>query len=128
MSTPEYKTKTNVADERIYRCRLLGVNGADPTKEFGPGLTVTRTSEGVYKFSFNDNPGTFIGIGGWCVGDTTPGDVKAYVLTRDTFVAPSGDTDAYIEVTLWDSGSAADIIDTEYLDISFVFSENSEVA
>ena len=123
----EFKTKTNIPDERVYRCRLLGVNGADPTKEVGPGVLATRTSEGIYKFSFVENPGTFVGVGGYMFGDTTPGDVKLKVATRDTYTAPSGTTDAYVEVHVFESGTLDDIETTEYLDISFVFSENATV-
>jgi len=120
-----FKSATNVPDERIYRVRLLGVNGADPTKEFGPGVTVTRTSEGIYKFSFNDAPGEFVQVGHYIFGDTTPGDVKSKILTRDTYTAPSGSTDGYIECHVFDSGTLDDIEDTEYLDISFVFAEGN---
>lgn len=116
------KTLTNVPDERVYRCRLLGANGADPTTEVGHGVTATRTSEGIYKFSFSPNPGVFVGVGGYMFGDTTPGDVKAKIATRDTYTDPSGDTAGYIEVHVFESGTLDDIEDTEYLDISFVFS------
>lgn len=114
-------SKTNVPSERVYRVRLLGANGTDPTKEFGPGVTVTRTNEGIYKFSFDANPGTFIGVGGYIFGDTTPGDVKAKILTRDTYTAPSGSTDGYVECHVFESGTLDDIEATEYLDVSFVF-------
>ncbi len=116
-----FKTATNVPAERLYRVRLLGSNGADPTKEFGPGVTVTRTSEGIYKFSFNDNPGEFICVGGWTLGDTTPADVKNKILTRDTYTSPTSTADGYIECHIFESGTLDDIEATEYLDISFVF-------
>ena len=121
MGFPDFKSKTNVPSERIYRVRLLGVNGANPTKEFGPGVTVTRQSEGVYRFSFDENPGEFIGLGCVAFGDTTPDDVKNKELTRDTYIAPSGTTDGYIECHVFESGTLDDIEATEYLDISFVF-------
>ncbi len=114
-------SKTNVPSERIYRVRLLGANGADPTKEFGPGVTVTRTSEGIYRFSFNENPGEFIGVGGYMFGDTTPDDVKNKTIKRDTYTAPSGSTDGYVECHVFESGTLDDIEATEYLDITFVF-------
>lgn len=117
----QFPTKTNVASERVYRVRLLGVNGADATKQFGPGVTVTRTSEGIYKFSFNENPGEFVCVGGYILGDTTPGDVKNKIVTRDTYIAPSGSTDGHIECHVFESGTLDDIEDTEYLDISFIF-------
>lgn len=121
MGYPEFKTKTNVPDERVYRVRLLGANGAAPTKEFGPGVTVTRTSEGIYKFSFDDNPGEFIGIGGYIFGDTTPDDVKNKTIKRDTYTAPTSTADGHLEVHVFESGTLDDIEATEYLDISFVF-------
>ena len=115
------KVRSNVPSERVYRCRLLGVDGADPTKEFGPGMTVTRTSEGIYRFSFNDNPGEFVCVGGYVFGDTTPDGIKAKILVRDTYTAPSGSTDGYIECHVFDTGTLDDIEATEYLDVSFVF-------
>jgi hypothetical protein len=60
--------KTNIAEERLIRVRILGTGAANPTKEIGQGVTVTRTSEGLYRFSFNENPGTFVGIGGYIFG------------------------------------------------------------
>lgn len=124
----QFDTKTNVAGERLYQVRILGTGAANPTKEIGQGVTVTRTSEGLYRFSFNENPGTFVGIRGYCFGDTTPGDVKGHTLTRDTYVAPSGSTDGYIECNVWDSGFATDDLDaTEYLDVTFAFSDSSAV-
>ena len=117
----QYQPRTNVASERVYRCRLLGANGADPTKEFGPGLTVTRSSEGIYKFSFNENPGEFVGIGGYMLGDTTPADVKNKIVTRGAYTAPSGSTDGYVLCHVFESGTLDDIEATEYLDITFVF-------
>ncbi len=121
-------TKTNIPEERIYRVRILGTGAADPTKELGNGVTVTRTAEGVYKFSFDANPGAFVQVGGYIFGDTTPGDVKGHTLTRDTYTSPSGSTDGYVEVSVWDSTFAADDLDaTEYLDISFVFAWSSVV-
>lgn len=117
----QFNSKTNVASERVYQVRLLGVNGANPTKEFGPGVTVTRTSEGIIRFSFNENPGEFVGIRGFALGDTTPADVKNKVLTRGSYVAPSGATDGYIECHLFESGTLDDLEATEYLDITFVF-------
>lgn len=117
-----FQPKSNVPDERVYRCRLLGANGADPSKEVGYGVTVTRTSEGIYKFAFADNPGQFVCVGGYMFGDTTPGDVKNKIATRDTWTEPSGSTPGSVEIHVFESGTLDDIEATEYLDISFVFS------
>lgn len=123
-----FDPKSNVADERIIQVRILGTGAAAPTKEIGQGVTVTRTSEGLYKFSFNENPGTFVGIRGHIFGAATPGNIKGHTLTRDTYVAPSGSTDGYIECNVWDSTFTTDDLDaTEYLDVTFVFSTSSAV-
>lgn len=119
----EHPPRSNIPNERIYRCRLLGVNGADPTKEVGPGVTATRTSEGIYKFAWATNPGRFIGVGGFVFGDTTPGDVKNKILARDTYQDPTATASGHIELHIFESGTLDDLEATEYLDVSFVFSE-----
>lgn len=120
MSFAQYDIKSNIPNERVHRARILGTGAAAPTKEVGPGITVTRTSEGIYKFTWAENPGTFVGIGGFMFGDTTPGDVKAHDLTRDTY-----DSSTFsIEVHVWDATATLDDLDaTETLDVSFVFAE-----
>lgn len=122
-------TKTNIPSERLYRVRLLGTGAAVPTKQVGPGVTVTRTGAGVLRFSFNENPGTFVGVAGHCFGAATPGDMAGHTLLRDTYVAPTSSADGYVELTVADAADAADDLEAdEYLDVTFAFSENSEVA
>jgi hypothetical protein len=113
---------TNVPEERIYRCRLLGT-GTTPTKEVGDGLTVTRTAAGVYKITFSGfNPFALIGFY-WGLGATTPGDVKGHTVTRAGAVAVSSGV-VSLEVSLWSATFAADDLQaTEYMDLTFVFTE-----
>lgn len=128
MAYPENPPKSNVLDERMYRVRILGTGAANPTKQIGHGVTVTRTAEGVYKFTFANNPGTFINFYPG-LGAATPGDVKGHTVTRDTPVAATATTNAYIELSVWDGAAAADDLDAdEYLDVTFVYSTNSAVA
>lgn len=77
--------KTAIAEERLYPCRILGTGAAAPTKQAGPGVTVTRTSAGLYKVLFASNPGTFLGVRGHGFGAATPGDVVDLRLVRDTY-------------------------------------------
>lgn len=112
-------SKTNVHEERVLRCRLLGTGVTAPTIEFGPRMSVARVSAGLYRFTFTDAPGTFVTIGGYVFGAATPGDVKGQTLTRDTYDS----TNLQIDVAVWSSTFAADDLQTtEYLDIEFVFS------
>lgn len=102
----------------LHFTRILGTGAANPTKEVGAGITVTRTSEGLYKYTWRQNPGKFVNIVGHCFGDTTPGDVKAHTISRDTY----SESTFSIEVNVWDGSAATDDLDaTEYLDVTFAF-------
>lgn len=37
----------NLAGGRTYKVGITGAATSDPTKRYGPGITVTRTAEGV---------------------------------------------------------------------------------
>lgn len=117
---PQYQ---NLAGGRTYKVGITGTGAADPTKRHGPGITVTRTAAGVYKFSFASHPGTLLGFKP-SFGADTPSAVKGYTATRDTYTAPSGSTDGYVEVSVWDSTfTAADLAALQYLDLEFEFTE-----
>lgn len=106
---------------RNHHVRLLGTGAAAPTKQIGQGIAVTRTALGVYKLTWTDNPGTFIGAT-HMLGAETPGDVKGHTLTRDTYDA----TNFVLEVSLWDSVFAAnDLAATEYIDLVVAFKATS---
>lgn len=119
-----YESLSTIPEERKYRIRLLGVNGADPTKELGRGVTVTRTGEGAYRITFSGVPGTFIG---WSCnfGAATPADLKGYTAVRDTWDA----TNKRLDFVVYDSTfTAADLIANQYADIEVVFSTTPEAA
>lgn len=121
-----YPPKTSIPDERTYRIRILGVNGANPTEELGQGIAVTRTGEGAYRVTFAENPGTFVG---WscAFGAATPADLKGYTAVRDTFTAQSGATLGYLDFVVYDSTfTAADLIANQYADIAVTFSTNTD--
>jgi hypothetical protein len=119
---------SSVPDERHYRIRLLGTGAADPTVEVGQKVTVARTAAGVYKITFTDNPGNFIGMGAPMFGAATPADVKGQTCTRGTYTAPTATASGFISVSVWSSTfSADDLQATEYLDLDIVFTENTEV-
>lgn len=118
-----WPSQSSVPGERLYVLRLLGTGAADPTVEIGQGVTVTRTATGVYRVTFNEGPGTFVGIRGYTFGAATPADVKGQTLTRGTLVAATATADAYLELSVWSSTFAADNLQTtEYLDVTIAFS------
>jgi hypothetical protein len=118
MSSAGYPPRAAEPHVVEYFVRVEGGNGANPTKvEGGRGITPTRSSEGVYKWTFTDNPFTFVGAFASLAADT-PGDVKQHTVTWDTWDASTKS----IECTLWDSGGTADdLLDNEYMMVRFVF-------
>ncbi len=112
-------SRTSVHHERTYRIRLLGTGAADPTVELGQRVTVARQATGVYRITWAQGPGTFIGFA--CgLGAATPGDVKGQTVTRDTYDT----TNLQLDIALWSSTFAADDLQaTEYMDLHIVFAE-----
>lgn len=107
-------------EQRDYVISITGVDDANPTERNGAGLAVARTAEGVYRITFASNPGTFIGIAGYCFGADTMSGVKGYTLTRDTYSYSSGV--ATLDISVWNSSfAAADIIAAQYLDLTLRF-------
>jgi hypothetical protein len=118
MAVDFFPIKTTEPDTRLYTIRILGVDDANPTEQFGSGVAITRTGEGVYRITWAANPGTFLGVVGFIFGAATMSDVKGYTVTRDTF-----DTTSYLlDLSVWNSSfAAADIIANQYLDITVAF-------
>jgi hypothetical protein len=120
-----YPPKTSIQEERKYRLRLEGANGADPEKELGQGVTVTRTGEGAYLLTWATNPGTFLGWSAPGFGAATPADLKGYTAVRDTYDA-TAHTLAFV---VYDSTfTAADLIVNQWADLEIAFSTTPEAA
>jgi hypothetical protein len=100
---------------------MEGTGASAPTLLYGKGVALTRTSEGLYKCTWTDNPGLFVG---WTpgLGAATPSAVSGYGLSRDTY-----DTATYsIEFLLNESDfSVVDLQDNEFIDLVFWFADTS---
>lgn len=120
--------KSNISEERVVRVGLTGTGAADPTRRAGPGVTVTRTAVGVFRYTFADNPGTFVEIAGFMFRADAPAAVKNYSLTGGAYVAPASGAKGYLEVSLWTgAGAATELAAAQYLDITFVFAAQSVI-
>jgi hypothetical protein len=112
----EWRLRVSEPEEEEYLISITGVDDTNPTERYGRGVAVTRTAEGVYRMTWSTNPGTFLGIAGYCFGADTMSDVKGYTLTRDTYSASAG---VYtLDVSVWNSSfAAADLIAAQYVDL-----------
>lgn len=116
-----YPGRSTPLNERVYRIRLLGVNDANPTKQEGDGVTITRVSEGLYKIAWASNPFQFIGVDNPSLMAATPGDLKGYTVVFEPY-----STTAYtMQFTVYNASvTAADIIANQYLSFGVTFSES----
>lgn len=120
-----HPVRSNIPEKFVIECRIEGTGAAAPTKKYGPGVTVTRTSEGLYRFSFLDVPGYFLGMT-YGFGAATPTNIDDHSAVHDDLVAVSGSTQAYVEVTVSDGTPAVDDLeDEEYLTVQFHFARTS---
>lgn len=120
---------SNIAEERIIRVGLTGAGAAVPTVRVGQGVTMTRSGVGVYRITFADNPGTFLGIDGFSFRATAPAAVKNYSLTATGYTAPAAGARGFIELSVWSSaGAAVDLAAAQFLDVSVAFAAQSRVA
>lgn len=110
---------STIQNERTYRLRLLGVNGANPTKQVGAGMTVTRTSEGLYKITWAKDPFRFIGCG-HSFGSVTMTDMADYTFVRGVYNATAHTLEFSI---IKQNGTVEDLVANQFLDVDVTFSE-----
>jgi hypothetical protein len=116
---------SNTAADRRYLCGITGTGASNPTSRYGNGITPTRTAQGVYRFSFASHPGYLKAVDA-SFGADTPSAVKGYSFSRGLYVAPSGSTNGYVEISVWDaSNNAVDLAALQYMDVELSFSELS---
>lgn len=113
--------RSSVHYERTFRVRLLGTGAANPTVEVGQGLTVAWVSTGLYRITWPEGPGVFVGfIPG--LGAATTGDLKGYTVVRDTYDT----TNHQIDVAVYNaSNNLADLAANQYLDLTIIFAEGT---
>jgi hypothetical protein len=117
MSRTNYPVRSAMPETVLVPVFVTGVNDANPTNTYAPGVTVTRTGEGVYRFTFAEVKGTFLGC--WTqVAGTTVDDVKGYTAHPTVWDA----TNKRVDITVYSAAqAAADIIATQYLYVLFTF-------
>ena len=112
-----YPKRGNVRELIEYEIRLLGANGAYPTKELGDGVTVTRTGEGAYRVTFAEDPFEWVGYSHGFQA-ATPADLAGYTVVCDTYTVHS----KVLDFVVYNSSfAAADIIAAQYISLTLKF-------
>ncbi len=113
-----YPLRATSPEVQFHPVLLTGTGAAAPTKTLGGnGLTVSRTSAGLYLLTWSENPGTFLGMV-YGLGADTPSALVGFTLVRDTFTTASNS----IEIRLTNTSDAVtDLAAAQYIDLIFMF-------
>lgn len=95
--------------------RMVGTGAAAPTKEIGDGITIARTSAGLYTLTWAEDPGTFV-CATHSLRAATPLDMAGHTLIADTY------SSKVLPIQLHDSLFAVDDLEAvEYIDMVIWF-------
>ena len=118
---PERATQPDVVRNLV---RILGTGAANPTKVFGAGVTVTRVSDGRYRFVWGDAPGEYIGmVPGFQA--TTPADVDGFTAVAGEYSASTKTVDVYVYD---DTPALANLAALNWLTLDFIFKRTGSTA
>lgn len=99
-----YEPQFSLPSRRIDFVGILGTGASNPTKEVGEGVTVTRVSTGLYRFTFAEHVGTYEGAFTQFAKNTVAaGDGKNITVDHNSYTASGRALDIYVE----DSGTEA---------------------
>lgn len=118
---PVRATESEYVDHFV---RMLG-GAAAVTKVFGNGITVTYSATGVYKVSWNESPGVFLGCT-FGFQATSATALKGYTATCPAALTANTDGTYSILVSVWNSSfAAADLAAAQWLTVVFAFKETA---
>lgn len=79
--------------------KFEGNGGASPTnKPFGSGVTVTWVSTGIYRLTFSDAQGQYVGCSAPGISDTAPAGVAGFTahVDEDSYTAATRQLDVHV--------------------------------
>lgn len=117
-----WPSKETQPEVRHHIVRIEGAGAADPEKEFGNGVTVTRLGAGNYKATWAENPGRWLGAPAPGLEAATPGDLAGHTVVFDTYDSATFS----VEFFLYNSAFAAhDLAANEWINLDFRFKQTS---
>lgn len=117
MSLDAFDVRSNKAGLRLEVVTMEGTGAAAPTKLYGPGVTISRTSEGLYKITWASAPGVFLGMT-YGLGAAAPADVAGYSVAHDTYSTSTRSIEVLVSEA---DDSIVDLADDEFLTLTFLF-------
>lgn len=85
MSYDAWQAKFTEPEVNATYIKFTGTGAAPVTKVNGRGVATTRTGVGLISLVWDENPGTYLGVGGWCFEATTASAVKGFTVVPGVF-------------------------------------------
>lgn len=85
MSYDTWPAKFTEPEVNATYVKFTGAGAAPVVEAFGRGVTCTRTGVGLISLVWDENPGTYLGVGGWCFEATTASAVKGFTVVPGVF-------------------------------------------
>jgi hypothetical protein len=123
MALNGYVDRASEPDSYVIPVRFEGAGAANPTKNFGAGVTVTWVSTGIYRFTFSDAQGTYVGCLA-TISDTVPAGVAGFTAhpDQDSYTAAGKAADVHV----YNAAQAlADLPATSFMYVEFRFKRSS---
>lgn len=98
-----YPLRANEAELVELIGKITGAGAANPTKNIGLKMTITRVGSGAYRVTFNENMGTWRGARLDSLEDATPANLKGFTVVWEAYVAPTATANGYVEFNVYDS-------------------------
>jgi hypothetical protein len=114
-----YEPKSSEPEMRYIDVRIEGTGASAPTKIYGKGVTVARSSAGIYTLTFSSSPGTWAGCTIGIEADT-PADIKGH-----TVVATKTSSTV---ITLNFTGATEtlhDLADNEFINLTLKYKQSN---
>lgn len=75
-----------------------GNGAANPVKKFGRGVTISWVSTGIYRCTFSDHQGTYLGCSAPGLSDTAPAGVAGFTahVDQDSYTAAGKALDVHV--------------------------------
>jgi hypothetical protein len=116
---PNQTTEPEGYDYDVY---LQGTGATAPTVINGKSLTVTRTSQGVIKLTFNLDPGPLFLGGSFGFGDATATNILGWTVCFGAYTKPAAGAKAFMTVTIGNGSNAAtDLLATSNVKLALRF-------
>ncbi len=115
MGLDAFPLRGRQAEMVAHAVRMVGTGATAPTKEYGNGISIARTSEGLYTLTWAEDPGTYV-MATHVLSAATPLNMAGHTLVLDTYASK------VLPFQLHDSLFAVDDLEAvEYIDIMIWF-------